>query len=71
MDRLGTTSAIIELATLPHRSRVFVDIGEPLTVPAGLLPRYMAGGDQKRAATNELMTMVLSLIHISEPTRPY
>ena len=29
------------------RSRVFVDIGEPLTVPSELLPRYMQGGEEK------------------------
>jgi len=52
------------------RSRVFVDIGEPLTVPAHLLPRYMQGGDEKRAATNELMAIVntaLSAVTISAP----
>ena len=52
------------------RSRVFVDIGEPLTVPADLLPRYKQGGDEKRAATNELMTIVntaLSAVTISAP----
>ena len=52
------------------RSRVFVDIGEPLTVPSELLPRYMQGGEEKRAATSELMAMLnaaLSALTISAP----
>lgn len=52
------------------RSRVFVDIGEPLTVPMDLQQRYAAGGDSKRAATTELMTMVnsaLAAVTISAP----
>mgnify|MGYP006145372429 CR=1 FL=1 len=52
------------------RSRVFVDIGDALTVPPGLLSRYLAGGEQKRAATDELMKMVnsaLTALTISAP----
>ena len=52
------------------RSRVFVDIGEPLAIPAHLLPRYLEGGGAKRAATAELMELVnasLSALTISAP----
>ena len=53
------------------RSRVFVDIGEPLTVPPHLLPKYCSADKvQKREATDELMRMVntaLSALTISAP----
>jgi glycerol-3-phosphate O-acyltransferase/dihydroxyacetone phosphate acyltransferase len=52
------------------RSRVFVDIGEPLSVPPHLLPRYLEGGSAKRAATRELMETVnaaLSGLTINAP----
>lgn len=52
------------------RSRVFVDIGEPMVVPAHLRPLYLEGGESKRRATNELMGLVnasLSTLTISAP----
>ena len=42
------------------RSRVFVDIGEPLAVPPELLALYLAGGEEKRRATTELMERINS-----------
>ena len=41
------------------RSRVFVDIGEPLHVPPHLLPKYCSADvSQRREATDELIQMV-------------
>jgi glycerol-3-phosphate O-acyltransferase/dihydroxyacetone phosphate acyltransferase len=40
------------------RSRVFVDIGDPMSVPPELLSLYLAGGEQKRQATNDLMERI-------------
>ena len=52
------------------RSRVFVDIGDPIAVPPHLVTLYLKGGEPKRAATNELMEFVyasLSALTVSAP----
>ena len=37
----------------------------------GLLDKFIEDKDQKARLAHDLATMALSLIHISEPTRPY
>ena len=52
------------------RSRVFLDIGAALDVPAPLLAKYEGGGDGKHEATSELMELVenaLSAVTTSAP----
>ena len=36
----------------------FVDIGDPIVVPAHMVALYNSGGEEKRSATNQLMELV-------------
>lgn len=45
------------------RSRVFVDIGEPIVVKPELVEQYKKGGDERRAACNSLLGEINAGIH--------